>query len=121
MARPTRLAPLSQRSRLAAAIADNAGRLLPYPFTPYPSPERRAALLSVAVLRQRAVAHTLPTLAVSRGDLPQEGGGESGSSSAPKGSGDHSLSSIRLLKCREMTRLGLEPRTLALKVRCSAN
>src|SRR6185503_10256423 len=32
---PRTLLPIGQRSRLAAGIAAGAGRLLPYPFTPY--------------------------------------------------------------------------------------
>ncbi len=65
---PRTLLPISQRSRLAADIAADAGALLPHPFTPYQ--QRLAGLLSVAVLRHRQFAPPAPPLTVSRGGLP---------------------------------------------------
>jgi hypothetical protein len=66
---PRTLLPMSQRSRLAADIAADAGALLPHPFTPYQ--HRLAGLLSVAVLRHRQFTPSVPPLTVSRGGLPQ--------------------------------------------------
>ncbi|NJP04401.1 MAG: hypothetical protein HC837_01585 [Chloroflexaceae bacterium] len=67
---PRTLLPIGQRSRLAAAITDDAGSLLHYPFTPYQHPEGRAGLLSVAGLRHTALTPCVPPLTVSRGSLP---------------------------------------------------
>jgi hypothetical protein len=66
---PRTLLPMSQRSRLAADIAADAGALLPHPFTPYQ--HRLAGLLSVAVLRHSQFTPSVPPLTVSRGGLPQ--------------------------------------------------
>ncbi len=80
---PRTLLPISQRSRLAADIAADAGRLLPYPFTPYQTSWRDCSLLPSYVTH--GLRHYVPPLTVSRGSLPSNQigrmGEESGSSS----------------------------------------
>lgn len=107
---PPALLPLSQRSRLAAALAGGAGALLPHPFTPHLCPRAiGGSALCCRLASASPCGRAAPTYGFVGWPSPRvRGVGESGSSSA-RGQRRLPERSSFGWKGPTMTRQGLEP------------